>query len=366
MNALAATEPPETARPIAVMVVDDSAVVRGLISRQIEAQPDMTVVGSASDGRMAIAELKRREVDLIVLDIEMPVMDGLTALPHLFSAKPGVKVLIASTLTRRNAEISMKALQLGAADYLCKPDSLVAAEEFNRDLIAKIRAVGRKPAGMKPLSGSALTRPGLSTVARANAMPHLVRPQVIAIGGSTGAPPAMTRIFEALKGHVEQPILITQHMPATFTGLLAEQLSRSGGRPCYEAHDGEVIAPGRAYVAPGGWHMTVVREGGAPTLHLNQEAPENFCRPAVDPMLRSLAHVYGAGVFAVILTGMGTDGLKGCEAVHAAGGRFIAQDEASSVVWGMPGAAAKTGLAERIVPLDDIASYIAQAASIRA
>ena len=354
MTALAAALPRHSADPIAVMVVDDSAVVRGMISRQIQTQPDMILAGSAANGEMALVELRRRPIDVIVLDIEMPVMDGLTALPLLLRARPGVRVLIASTLTRRNAEIGFKALQLGASDWLGKPDSLVAAEDFNRDLVAKIRAVAPRETP-HPAAASAVP-----VVSAPTGQP---RPQVVAIGGSTGAPPVLTRLFEMLRGRVEQPIFITQHMPPTFTAILAEQLARHGERPCAEAIHGERVRPGHAYVAPGGWHMTVGRDGPDPIIRLNQDAPENFCRPAVDPMLRSLAEIYGRGVFAVILTGMGADGAKGCAAVRAAGGRFAVQDEASSVVWGMPGAAAKSGGAEKVLPPAALATYLIQATS---
>lgn len=339
--------------PIAVMVVDDSAVVRGLISREIEAQPDMTVASSAGNGEQALIELARHPADVLVLDIEMPVMDGLTALPRLLAQRPGLKVLIASTLTRRNAEISLKALGLGAADILPKPDggSLATAEDFKRDLISKIRALGAARSKPDPAAPPA-ARPAPPTIRSSS------RPAVIAIGGSTGAPPVLMKVFEALEPHVTQPILLTQHMPATFTAILAEQIARVSGRPVAEARDGEPVLPGRVYVAPGGWHMTVAREGVQGVIRLNQEPPENFCRPAVDPMLRSAAETYGAGLLAVILTGMGSDGALGCEAVARKGGRFVVQDEASSAVWGMPGAAAKTGLAEAVLPLDDIAPFL--------
>jgi two-component system chemotaxis response regulator CheB len=334
------------------MVVDDSAVVRGLISRQISAEPGFEVVCTAVNGEQAIRELGRRAIDLVVLDVEMPVMDGLTALQLMLAQQPGLRVVMVSTVTRRNAEISLKALQLGASDYVPKPEGGIAgAEEFRRELSAKLNALVVRRA---PRPAAAATPP---------LQPRSMRmaPLVLAIGASTGGPPALTQVFEALKGGSQQPILLTQHMPATFTALLAEQLGRAIGRPCAEAKDNEPIEAGRCYVAPGGWHMVVARDGARPVIRLNQEPPENFCRPAVDPMLRSAAQVYGAGVLAVILTGMGADGAVGCEAVARAGGRFVVQDEATSVVWGMPGAAAATGLAQEVLPLPKIGPWLRMA-----
>lgn len=334
------------------MVVDDSAIVRGLIVQMLETEPGVRVVGRAANGEAALSELDRIEVDVVILDLEMPVMDGMTALPLMLERRPGLKVVIASTLSRRNARISLEALQRGAADYVPKPETgtLVNAEEFRRDLIGKVVAVGRRHgAAVRPASAVAVTRPPVAAI----------RPGLIAIGGSTGAPPVLLELFAAL-GDVQQPILVTQHMPATFTALLAEQLERAGGRPCAEAKEGEPILPGRAYVAPGGRHMTVGRSGATPVIRLTEEPPEHFCRPAVDPMLRSAAEIYGRRLLAVVLTGMGADGAAGCEAVARAGGRFIVQDEATSAVWGMPGAAARTGLCEAVLPRQQIAPWIRQ------
>lgn len=342
---------------IRVLVVDDSAVVRGLISRQLNAEAGIGVVATAANGELALAELARREVDVVVLDIEMPVMDGLTALTEIVARYPAVRVVMASTLTRRNAEISMKALHLGAADYVAKPETgLGAAEAFRHELAAKIRALStRRPAATIRTPNPAA--PAV-TAPTPQARSPRTRPNIILIGASTGGPPALLKLFTALRGAVEQPILLTQHMPPTFTALLAEQLTRAGARPCAEARDGERIKPGHCYIAPGGWHMVVAREGAMPTLRLNQDPPENFCRPAVDPLFRTAAQVFGSGALGVVLTGMGADGAKGCEALARAGGHFIVQDQASSVVWGMPGAAAATGLAAGILPLDQIGPWV--------
>jgi len=340
------------------MVVDDSAVVRGLIARSLDEDPGITVVARAENGQAALIQMDHVEMDVVILDLEMPVMDGMTALPLMLARRPGVKVIIASTLTLRNARLCLETLQAGATDYVSKPDgSMAQAQDFHRQLLAKIKAIGgAAPSPQSPPSGP--VRP-----ASRPAFARTERPSVIAIGGSTGAPPVLIRLFEALRGAVDLPILVAQHMPAMFTTLLAEQLGRVGDRPCAEATDGEPIRPGRAYVAPGGWHMTAEGRGDDRVLRLNQEPPEHFCRPAVDPLFRSVARTYGAGAVAVILTGMGSDGALGCRVMAEAGGRFVVQDEATSVVWGMPGAAARTGLAEAILPIPEIGAWLKRVAA---
>ncbi|WP_225896795.1 protein-glutamate methylesterase/protein-glutamine glutaminase [Brevundimonas goettingensis] len=354
---------PDPERAIRVMVVDDSAVVRGLIARALEADVAVTVVARAGNGQAALAQLEHVEVDVIVLDLEMPVMDGMTALPLILARRPGVRVIVASTLTFRNARLCLDTLQAGASDYVSKPESggLVNAEAFHQQLLAKVRALGGapEPGGGAPTPDPA-PRPSPRPVPPPSA--RTTRPEIIVIGGSTGAPPALVQVFEALRG-LTLPILLTQHMPPMFTALLAEQLSRAGDRPCREAVDGEPVVPGRAYVAPGGWHMTVERAASGPVIRLDHEPPEHFCRPAVDPLMRSVARTYGASALAVILTGMGSDGASGCAAIAEAGGRFVVQDEATSVVWGMPGAAARTGRVEAILPLSRIGEWLRRAAA---
>lgn len=342
--------------PVRVLVVDDSAIVRGLIARQLGADPAIVVAATADNGQTALHQLASHPVDVVVLDIEMPVMDGLTVLPLIVERHPGVKVVIASTLSRRNAEISLRALQLGASDYLAKPEgALGGAEDFKRELIAKIKALAPRacaPASAVQTAAVPLRRPPPAAA--------WSTPKVLAIGASTGGPPALLRLFESLRGVVKQPIFITQHMPPVFTSLFAEQLQRAGERPCAEGKDGESIQPGHCYVAPGGYHMVVEASAAGPVIRLNQDDRENFCRPAVDPMFRSLSRVYGSGVLGLIMTGMGADGAKGCQALASGGGRFVVQDEASSVVWGMPGAAAATGLAEKVLPLAEIGPWLRQ------
>ena len=366
------------ANPIRVMVVDDSAVIRGLLTRTLEADPDIAVVASVGNGQMAISALGRADTDVIVLDIEMPVMDGLTALPQLLKVSPDVKVIVASTLTQKNAQISLKALSAGASDYVAKPSStqLNAATDFKRELIDKVKALGRARRGARQRSGGAKSaaksdlpfRPPVSSKPT-GPTPIVLRtasrvpPSVIAIGSSTGGPQALFAVLGALPSSLQLPILITQHMPPTFTTILAQHLSRVANRPAAEAVDGEAIKPGHIYLAPGDFHMRVEASGTDRVLRLSKDAPENFCRPAVDPMLRSIAQVYGPAVLTVILTGMGSDGAKGGQTIVAAGGTVLAQDETTSVVWGMPGAAAAAGICSAILSLSDIAPNIVRLAA---
>jgi two-component system chemotaxis response regulator CheB len=351
--------------PYRVMIVDDSAVIRGILARTLENESDIAVAVTASNGEQAVRLLAQTAVDVIVLDIEMPVLDGLGALPRLLAIDPNVKIVMASTLTQRNAEISLKALELGATDYIPKPTAtreISAGDEFKRELVAKVRSFGiayRRAASLPTWTGPADTVP----VAKPEARPVSLRPfrvqpiDVLAIGSSTGGPQALLRLFKALKTF-PKPVLVTQHMPPTFTAILADNIARASGRPCSEAKDGEVVRPGHIYVAPGNFHMTVHREGVPVRIALDQNAPENFCRPSVDPMLRSMVQVWGPSVLTVILTGMGQDGLKGCRAVVEGGGIVVAQDEASSVVWGMPGAVAHDGICSAVKPVDDLAMFV--------
>ncbi len=364
----AAARKPASDATYRVMVVDDSAVIRGFMMRALSQDPEIEVVATAANGQIALKEIERTEVDVVILDIEMPVMDGLTALPRLLRARPGVKVIVASTLTRHNAAISMTALASGASDYIPKPTSsreLHTTADFQRELIEKIKALaGRdraRPQAVKPAAKSGgqgwqINKPS-SVVLR---KPSPIVPEVLAIGSSTGGPQALFKLFGTLKTQIKTPIFITQHMPPTFTSILAEHLARASGAPCSEAKDNETPVPGHIYIAPGDYHMTVVREGTARRIRLNQDPPENFCRPAVDPMLRSLVKAYGPKVLAVILTGMGHDGLEGGRAVVEAGGTLIAQDERTSVVWGMPGAVASAGLASAMLPIEQIGNKVLQ------
>ncbi|MDJ0662879.1 MAG: chemotaxis response regulator protein-glutamate methylesterase [Crocosphaera sp.] len=357
---------------IRVMVVDDALVIRGMLSRYIDDEESMTVVASVGDGERALKSLERHDIDVVVLDIEMPRMDGLTALPKIIEASPGTQVLMASTLTLRNAKESMKAMELGAADYIPKPSSsgeLRGADAFKQELLDKVRTLGRiarrkKRALGRATGAGAPAKAALATPAKQITLRPAprIRPEVIAIGSSTGGPQALFRVLKDLGEGVRQPIIITQHMPPTFTTILAEHITKASGRPCKEAQDGDVLESGKIYVAPGDYHM-LVEAGPQKRLRLNQDPPENFCRPAVDPMLRSVAEAYGKNVLVLILTGMGSDGAKGARLIADGGGMVIGQDEATSVVWGMPGAAAAAGVCSAVLPLSEIGPLVQRVAT---
>ncbi len=359
---------------IKVMIVDDSAIVRGLIARILETDPWIVVTASVSDGAHAVRALQREDVDIVLLDVEMNEMDGLTALPKMLALRPGVRVIIVSSMTQRNAEISLRALSMGAADYVNKPSSrheLFSADTFKVELLTKIGALGVGIGAVKPvrdrrqsLAGNLLATAKLRTPEELPLRPvSRARPAVLAIGSSTGGPAALKTFLPSVPVALTIPILITQHIPATFTAFLTATLAQASGRPVSEPQDGQSVESGHIYVAPGGYHMLVERRNSRPVFRLSDSAPENFCRPSVDPMLRSLAQVYGPGVVAVILTGMGQDGRAGSTVVVEMGGTVLAQDEASSVVWGMPGAVANDGLCAAVLPLDEIGQHISKLAA---
>src|SRR5215212_3045692 len=357
------------AAPIRVMVVDDAVVVRGILARWIDEEADLKTVATPRSGREAVEELERANPDVVVLDLQMPDLDGISALPLLLAKRRNLVVIIVSSLTRAHAELSLKALSLGAADCVPKPDSstaILGAKDFRRDLVEKIRTLGARfrapvlgrtrssintqdaPFTLAPLKSSYTLRP-FSAAA----------PRILVIGASTGGPPALTRILARIDAVSQTaPVLITQHMPATFTTILAEHLARASGRPTREATDGETVRAGSIYVAPGGRHMRVTRRSGTAVIALDDGPQINFCKPAVDPLFSSAAQVWGSWVLGVILTGMGSDGTRGAVDIVAAGGNLIAQDEASSVVWGMPGSAAQAGVCSAVLPLDRIGPKI--------
>jgi len=424
-----------TATPMRIMVVDDSVVIRGLTARWLE-EAGHKVVATCNNGRVAVDQIARAKPEIVLLDIEMPEMDGITALPLLLAKCPGVSVVVVSTLTQRNAQTSLKCLSLGAVDYLAKPEShrgVSTSVTFRHDLMIKIEGLAARHrdgvdaamtpamsagmaagmsasgAGARPIAApgartfrvergapgaaagpsgrqflrappaggaGASARPGPAghvptaapSYARAPAAPSRAAPtlrpvasntpkRVLVVGASTGGPRAVGEFLTGLGPQLRHlPVLVVQHMPPVFTAVFAEHLGAQTGLPAAEAQDGEALQPGRIYVAPGGRHMGLRRNGGSGiALRLDDGAPVNFCKPAVDVLFFDAATIFGAQVLSVVLTGMGSDGTHGARAIGEAGGAVIVQDEATSTVWGMPGSIAKAGLAHEILPLRDMA-----------
>jgi two-component system chemotaxis response regulator CheB len=381
MSVAFANPPPPSAigqSPLRVMVVDDAIVVRGILARWIAAEHGLEVVASLRSGREAIEQLDRADPDVVILDVDMPDTDGITALPRLLAKRRDLVVIMASTLTRRNAEISLRALALGAADYIPKPEStreITVSTSFRRELIDKIRALGGRrrrlieararllssPSEPAPASLEHVASPDLApadSAIKLRPFPSLP-PRILLVGSSTGGPQALNTLVGHLNGVIDNaPVLIVQHMPPTFTTVLGEHLARASGRAAREAEHGEPVRAGQIYIAPGGRHMRVVRRDGDPTIALDDGALINFCKPSVDPLFASAAEVWGPKCLAIVLTGMGSDGTGGAASIVAAGGALIAQDEATSVVWGMPGSVANAGLCSSVLPIDQIAPRI--------
>ncbi len=362
-------EPQGAAAPIRVLVCDDSFTIRSAISRILRSDPTIEVAGLAADGEKAAEILKRGGVDVVVLDVEMPVMDGLTALPLLLRIDPSVRVIMASALTTLGGAIAMQALQAGAADYVPKPAAR-QTEDFAREILAKVKGQAK----LRRLGGSVGSRPSAcgsagTSAGRASGSPtggFPLRPApgrpplLLAVGSSTGGPQALFSFFRALTRPLPVPIVVTQHMPPLFTRSLAEHIDRLGARRCQEAGENEPLLPDHILIAPGDRHLTIQATDQGLRTRLNDDAPENSCRPAVDPMLRSAAAACAGRVLAVILTGMGQDGLRGSQTLLQAGGCVLAQDEASSVVWGMPGAVARAGLCHAVMPIEELAAKVMQ------
>jgi two-component system chemotaxis response regulator CheB len=384
MSAVEHFAPPHTQASqegVRVMVVDDSVVVRGLISSWIAEEPGLQVVAALRTGQEAVTQLARVNPDVVILDIEMPELDGLAALPLLLRQRDDLVVIMVSALTRKHAEYSLKALALGAADYVTKPNSsrgLATTSAFRRELTDKIRQLGwHKRRSATPITKTrAHAIPPLHPVsAKSSAVAspmHAVppfklrafaacKPSAILIGASTGGPQAITTLLRQLAPALgDIPVLIAQHMPASFTGIFAGQLRRATGMPALVPADGEVIRAGHIYVAPGDRHMLVTSVDGQARIALDDGPPEHFCKPAVDPLFASAGAVWGAETLAIILTGMGADGTRGAAAITDAGGSVIAQDEPSSAIWGMPGSAAHAGICARVLALEAMPAVVAR------
>jgi two-component system, chemotaxis family, protein-glutamate methylesterase/glutaminase len=356
---------------IRVLVVDDAVVIRRLVSDVLGSEPDIEVVGVAANGRLALAKIPQVNPDCITLDVEMPEMDGLETLKELRKTWPKLPVIMFSTLTVKGATRTFDALALGATDYVTKPANIgsvtEAVDRLRNELVPKIRAhTGRKP----PASAVPCTAPPprKQIVSRhpAAKQDRALRPvEAICIATSTGGPAALSTVIPSIPASVGVPILIVQHMPPLFTALLSERLNQISELQVNEGSAGQLVEPGHIYVAPGGRHMEVRRNNAGVLIELTDAPPENSCRPAADVLFRSAAAVYGPAIVAAVLTGMGQDGLRGAESIAEAGGEIIAQDEASSVVWGMPGAVVHAGLAQQVLPVSEVAVALIRAVERR-
>ena len=345
--------------PIRILVVDDSVLVRRMVSQVLSEDGALEVVGVAANGHIALAKIPQVNPHLIILDIEMPEMDGLETLTAIRKDYPDLPVIMFSSLTERGAAITLDALSLGATDYVTKPTNKgskqAALQDIRQQLIPKIKAICHQEVSkLSVLPNKIQQPPKLLQLSRK--IPPKVK--IVAIGVSTGGPNALTTLLSAFPANFPVPIVIVQHMPPVFTTRLAQRLNKNCQVSVCEGFSGASIAPGQVWIAPGDFHMILEREGTEIQIRTNQEHPENFCRPAVDVLFRSVAKIYGAGTLGVIMTGMGQDGLHGCECIREVGGQIFVQDQATSVVWGMPGMVANAGLADFVLPLNELGKEI--------
>jgi two-component system chemotaxis response regulator CheB len=340
---------------ISVLVVDDSAVIRRLVTDVLSVDPGIRVVGTAPNGKIALDKINALNPDIITLDVEMPVLDGVSTVREIRKTRPRLPVIMFSTLTSVGADATLAALRAGASDYVTK--SVASVRE---QLIPRIHALCarnmRRPAARPPA-----VRPPAKPRAGGRAEPV----KAVLIASSTGGPEALRTVLTALPGGLAVPVFVVQHMPPVFTDMLAQRINSESRLRVAEARDGEPARPGHVYLAPGDKHLEVTRFGDVIRAKLHNGPKENHCRPAADVLFRSAAAVYGGAVLTVVLTGMGQDGKRGCEPLVAAGARVIVQDEATSVVWGMPGAVAEAGLADAVLPIGNIADAITTQVSRR-
>lgn len=361
--------------PYRVVLVDDSGTIRSILKKMLSDVKFIEVVGEAENGIAGIDVIQKMQPDIVLLDIEMPEMDGITALPHILKVSPTTQIIMVSTLTAKNAEISIKAMGRGAADCLQKPEAGIDKNEFKDELVRKIQALGyaskekklktsfSKESALQNKESLLVKAPESVYVKPIQSKTFI--PEIVAIASSTGGPQALQEVFGALKGNMPNvPVFITQHMPPVFTKYLASNLAMTNGIDVVEAEEGMEVKSGRVYIAPGNFHMLIKREESKIKIKLDNGPQVNFCRPAADPMFHSLVEVYGGQrILTVVLTGMGQDGLNGAKEIAQAGGIIIAQDEASSVVWGMPGAVCEAGITNGIYPITKIADRIIELCS---
>ena len=344
-------------------MVDDSVVVRRMLTDALSSDPQLEVVGAAANGNIALARIPQLNPDVVILDVEMPELDGLETLKRLRQTQHFLPVIMFSTLTQRGASATLDALSLGANDYVTKPANVGSAsqalEQIRAELIPKVKIFGAGKTGID-FTSVTYRRPAASpsTQGIPASARHTGRVEVVAIAISTGGPNALSELVPEFPADFSVPIVIVQHMPPLFTKFLADRLDAKSQIRVEEGAPGQVVAPGHAFIAPGNYHMVVQREEGAVVIRTNQETPENSCRPAADVLFRSVAETYGAAALGVVMTGMGQDGLRGSERIREVGGQIVAQDEVSSVVWGMPGYVVNAGLADKVLPLAELGNEI--------
>jgi two-component system chemotaxis response regulator CheB len=350
------------------MLVDDSAVIRGLLSKILEREDHIKIVQSVSNGEMAVNAAGKYKPDIVILDVEMPVMDGLTALPKILEVSPQSKIIMFSSLTAKGADVTMKAMSLGAVECLVKPSTTQGVSQGSEFEDILLRLVNNLYPGSAQTKEDAVVTEGAAAM-KAQGVYQLHddtnsykgKPSIVAIGSSTGGPQALFNVIKNFEGF-DIPIIVTQHMPATFTKILAEHIQQQTGLPAHEGEEGMIVENGHVYVAPGGKHMLLKRgQDQSLSIVLDDGPPENFCKPSVEPMYRSAIDVFGNKVLGVILTGMGNDGHSSAKNLVERGGRLIAQDEETSVVWGMPGAVAKKNICSAVLPLDEIGPWVRSA-----
>ena len=343
-----------------LLIVDDSAVIRRSLTAAFSAEPGLEVVGSASNGRIALMKMPLLQPDVVVLDIEMPDLDGIQTLAVIRQAHPKLPIIVLNVRTPQGAAATIDALTCGATDYVMKPDAPVpsthALKSLADELVSKVALWCPGDADDRPMPVPGRTP--AHTPAPVDGPRHAERVDVVAIGISTGGPGALMDLLPRFAADFPVPIVIVQHMPPIFTKLLAERLAARAKMAVAEGQLADILGPGGAWIAPGDLHMAVKQDGKAVRLVTHRLPPENSCRPAVDVLFRSVSEVYGSHVLAVVMTGMGQDGLRGSAAIRSAGGQVIVQDEASSVVWGMPGYVARAGLADQVLPLDKLGAEI--------
>ena len=349
-----------------VLIVDDMATYRSIIERSLRKIPNVVVAGKASNGKKALEFLEKNEVDLITLDVEMPIMDGLATLKELRNRRSKSDVVMLSGLSDQAASLTIKCLELGAIDFVLKPQTPSFLENQTQlvgSLGQIISSLKRKPEFITRRRAVTVPKPAPRTpVARPRILAP--RPKIVLIGVSTGGPRALSTVFENLKGPLSFPILIVQHMPARFTKSLADSLNRKGTIPVVEAVDGDVIEKNKAYIAPGGMHMFLLKDDDfGMVIGTNKDKPVNSCRPAVDVLFNSATGFYKRGeVLAIIMTGMGRDGADGCEALSKTGAYIITQSQESCTIYGMPKAVEDLGIQNEVLDLDDIAPFIVKSA----